>query len=121
MSRKTISVDFDGVVHRYSQGYLDGSIYDLPMDGAPEALKELMLDYNVFILTARDPLSTAAWLAERGFLVTTENPMGQLWEIPGILLVTDRKFVADAYIDDRGIRFEDWNQTLADVKRLVKT
>ncbi len=121
MSSRTVAVDFDGVIHRYSQGYLDGSIYDAPVDGALDGLRSLMLSCSVFIFTAREPLlSVAAWLSERGFQVTTVNPTAPFWEMRGILLVTSQKLVADAYIDDRGIRFEDWSQTLADVKRLVK-
>ena len=118
---KTIAVDFDGVIHAYSRGYLDGSIYDEPADGAIDALRELMEDYAVFIFTARDVLSVAAWLHERGFRVVTENPTEPVWKIQGILLVTQTKYVAEIYIDDRGLRFEDWDQTLADVKRLVKS
>ena len=116
---KTIAVDFDGVVHKYSHGYLDGSIYDESVDGALEALKELMADYAVFIFTARDTISVAAWLTERGFRTVLTSPTAPLWDMQGILLVTQTKYVADAYIDDRGIRFEDWDQVMADVKRLM--
>lgn len=31
----------------------------------------------------------------------------------GMLLVTNRKLPAVAYVDDRAVRFESWNQTLA--------
>lgn len=40
------------------------------------------------------------------------------WSERGQLLVTNRKLPAVAYIDDRGIRFESWDQALADLARL---
>ena len=64
---KTIAVDFDGVIHQYSRGWQDGTIYDPPLPGALEALATLMETYAVFIHTTRDPGAVAGWLAERGF------------------------------------------------------
>ena len=58
----SIAVDLDGVIHRYAKGWHDGSIYDEPIDGAFEALRELMKKYAVFILTTREAESVAAWL-----------------------------------------------------------
>lgn len=31
MDKKTIVFDFDGVIHRYSKGWQNGSIYDKPV------------------------------------------------------------------------------------------
>lgn len=112
-----IAVDFDGVIHRYARGWHDGSIYDEPMDGAFDALRELMKSYAVFILTTRDAAPVAAWLEERGgFTVTTRAPR-KFWSRRGVLLVTNHKLPAVAYIDDRAVRFETWTQTLSDVSR----
>ncbi len=36
-----IAVDFDGVIHRYSKGWHDGTIYDPPMDGCYDAMNQL--------------------------------------------------------------------------------
>jgi hypothetical protein len=46
---------------------------------------------------------------------------GQLmfWNLRDQILVTNRKLAAGAYIDDRGIRFETWEQTLADLEAVL--
>jgi len=121
---KTIAVDFDGVVHAYSKGWQDGTIYDPPLPGALDALEALMESYAVFIHTTRDAGTVAGWLSERGFdtLVDVEgpkHPKREFWNDTGVLLVTDRKLPAVAYIDDRGIRFTDWKQALNDLANVV--
>lgn len=121
---KTIAVDFDGVVHTYSKGWQDGTIYDPPMPGALDSLRILMDTYAVFIHTTRDATTVAGWLAERGFdtLVDVEgpnHPKREFWNEQGTLLVTDRKLPAIAYIDDRGIRFDNWLQTMAALEKVV--
>jgi hypothetical protein len=112
----SIAVDFDGVIHRYSKGWSDGSIYDEPIEGAFDALRDLMKTYAVFILTTRNAEAVAVWMQhEGGFEVTTRAPK-QFWNKKGVLLITNHKLPAVAYIDDRAVRFHDWAQTLADIK-----
>lgn len=36
-------------------------------------------------------------------------------DFDGVLLVTNRKLPAIAYIDDRAVRFTDWDQALREV------
>ena len=60
--KKTIAIDFDGVIHWYREGWKDGEIYDKPFPQAIKSIKELMKDYNVFIFTARDVLQVHAWM-----------------------------------------------------------
>ena len=97
--KKTIAIDFDGVIHKYSKGWKDGAIYDEPVDGAKEAIEELMdKGYRVVIFTTRrNMLEIGDWLTEFNF--------------PNIA-VTNDKPVAIAYIDDRGIRFTNWKDML---------
>lgn len=61
----TIAVDFDGVIHRYSKGWHDGTIYDDLMPGACAALKQLMEKHAVFIHTTRSQADVAGWIMER--------------------------------------------------------
>jgi hypothetical protein len=120
---QTIAVDFDGVIHRYSRGWQDGTIYDPPLLGALEALTTLMKTYAVFIYTTRDASTVAGWLAEHGFDTVLDingpaHPKREFWNDKGALLVTDRKLPAIAYIDDRAIRFQSWKQALADLANI---
>lgn len=117
---KTIAVDFDGVIHTYSRGWQDGTIYDPPLPGALEGLRTLMQDHAVFIHTTRDAATVAAWLSEHGFdtVVDVEgpkHPRREFWNDLGVLLVTDRKLPAVAYLDDRAVLFTDWDQALTDL------
>ena len=113
---KTIAVDFDGVIHKYSKGWLDGSIYDEPVEGVHNALSLLKgMGFKVIIFTCRandwdkadDDMAIAKvvdWLDQHHFY-----PGGHYDSITGV------KPAAQYYIDDRAIRFIDWKQTLQEV------
>ena len=95
----TIAVDFDGVIHGYSKGWHDGTIYDPPVPGAIDALCELMLDYAVFVHTSRDVGQVAGWLTgTAGLDAIADDGRAQFWNERGCLLVTNRKLPAVAYI-----------------------
>ena len=72
-----VAVDFDGVIHGYSKGWRDGTIYDGPVPGAVDALRTLMEHYAVFIHTSRDPRQVMPWLERLGFVVTDEDWCGR--------------------------------------------
>lgn len=98
MNKKIVAIDFDGVIHRYSKGWRDGSCYDRPMPGAKAAIKKLMKRYTVVILTARKTKThykVRAWLRKWGF--------------PKIK-VTNIKPMAVFYLDDKAIRFTSWSK-----------
>jgi hypothetical protein len=112
----TVAVDFDGVIHAYSRGYHDGTIYDGPVPGAFGALATLMERYAVVIFTARDVHQVAGWMRTHGPDEVTTEWTPPFWNTRGVLLVTNIKPVAVAYIDDRGIRFENWDQALTELE-----
>lgn len=115
----TVAVDFDGVLHTYDKGWQDGSIYGEWMPGAVGALSQLMSAYAVFVHTTRNPSQVARWIERKsgyGVECTTWFPRWRtFWNTQGVLLVTRRKLPAVAYIDDRAVRFHDWDQSLRTV------
>ena len=113
----TIAVDFDGVIHTYSKGWQDGTIYDPPLPGALDGLRQLMKQHPVFIHTTRKPEQVMPWLEAYGFDVTIDDRNVLFWNARRQLLVTNRKLPATAYLDDRAVRFESWSQALADLTR----
>jgi hypothetical protein len=117
----TIAVDFDGVIHAYSKGWQDGSIYDKPLPDALAALELLMERDAVFIHTTRNPRQVARWIERESWHdidCTTHLPRTwygrrkPFWNTRGLLLVTNWKLAANVYIDDRAHRFEAWPKTM---------
>lgn len=109
--KKTIAIDFDGVIHKYSKGWHDGTCYDEPCEGAAEALTYLLDNYTVFILSTREPTQIEAWFHDKLPNFLTEiiplDSVIQFWDKP-TLGITQRKLPAIAYIDDRALRFSNW-------------
>jgi hypothetical protein len=115
MSVQTVALDFDGVIHAYSKGWGDGSIYDEPVSGALEGIRRLQEHYAVYVHTSRDALAVANWLARCGVTCCVvdevwEKP--QFWNRQDAVLVTNRKLPAVVYVDDRALKFENWPDTL---------
>lgn len=128
----TLAVDLDGVVHWYRRGWHDGTIYDEPMPGAIQGLATLMQYTSVFIHTTRPALQVVPWLQGHGLDATADDtcapcavtgPLADcplcegsgllhFWDERGKLLVTNRKLPAVAYLDDRAVRFTDWDSAL---------
>jgi hypothetical protein len=113
--RLAIGLDFDGVIHAYGKGYFDGTCYDVPVDGAFDAIRALMVRYNVFVFTTRKPEDVKEWfdIMMRGtnwpfFVEIVPDGSGPFWDKPGVLGVTNRKLAAIAYVDDRAVRFTTW-------------
>jgi 5'(3')-deoxyribonucleotidase len=104
MTKKTIAIDFDGVIHKYSKGWMNGEIYDTPIDGAVEAWYSLYnAGYELVVLTSRDNLDDVREWMHKYF--DFERRIGHFYEP----LITNLKVQAIAYIDDRGIRFTNWS------------
>jgi len=90
---KILAIDFDGVIHRSSLGFHDGTVYDPPIKGSDEALKKLSQDYTLIVYSCKELIWE--WLAE--------NNMDEYIED-----VSFEKPNAVCYIDDKAIRFKNW-------------
>ena len=92
---KTIAVDFDGVIHKYSKGFqgLDNA-YDPPMPGVFEGLDELKsMGYRLIIVSSRPVKPIKEWLKKYNMEHYFDD-------------VTNIKHPARYYIDDHAVRFE---------------
>lgn len=105
-----IAIDFDGVIHKNTKGFHDGTVYDEPVEGAIEAIKLLSQKYEIVIFTAKAkpdrPLVNGKTGAELIWDWLKKYNIQQY-----IKQVTSEKPRAISYIDDKAIRFESWKQT----------
>lgn len=106
MIRKNIAIDFDGVIHRYSKGWCNGEIYDIPTEGMKELLEAINKKYKVIIFTTR--LSIEA----NGDKVVKQREMMIEWLKKNRFIkgkhfesMTGEKPLAEVYVDDRAYRF----------------
>lgn len=103
--RKTIAIDFDGVIHKYSKGFMGlDNAYDPPLEGTEESIKKLYDEgYTLKILSSRPKEIIYNWLEKY-------NLSKYITE------VSNHKFPATVYIDDRGLLFENWEKCLMDLE-----
>ena len=106
-----IGIDFDGVIHKCSKGYYDGTIYDDPIEGSYEALERLSKSYTIIVNTCKAK-------PDRG-LVNGKTGTQLVWEwlekhnmAKFVSKVTSEKPRARFYIDDKAVRFLDWVDTI---------
>ena len=106
-----IGIDFDGVIHRNSKGYYDGTIYDDPIEGSYEALEKLYEKYTIIIYTTKAK-------PDRG-LVNGRQTIELIWEwlekhdmAKFVSKVTSEKPRAVCYIDDKAVEFYNWQDCI---------
>ncbi len=108
--RKTICIDFDGVIHDYSKGWRGIDVYDKPLDGAKEGLQALKdAGWIIIIYTTRnDTPKLREFLDSNGLVYDYINCN------PNQPVGSDKgKLIADVYLDDRGITFEgNWSDSI---------
>ena len=115
MKKKTIAVDFDGVLHQYSHGWKKGEIYDLPVEGSREAMHRLKeRGFTIFIYSTR-----ANKLYHKEDYLFQQKSMKEWldkYDIPFDKIWTFGKPMADIYLDDRAITFRgNWDEALEEI------
>ena len=107
-----VAFDFDGVIHKYSKGWQDGSIYDEVNVDVLDIINTLMMN-NIpcIIISTRDPQQIKDWWNEQGFDIKTKvldfNTV--FYNDCDYLGITNRKIAAQLYIDDRAYRYTGQN------------
>jgi hypothetical protein len=105
---KVLAIDFDGTIHDVKHP-IEGRRMGGPISGAKEALEYLKIrEYKIVIFCywAKDTNSIqiiADWM----------NYWGCKFDE-----ITNIKPMAEAYIDDKGIRFTNWTEVLEKTKNL---
>lgn len=118
----SLGVDFDGVIHSYERGWQGGKIYGTLMPGAKAGLQTAVDAEATFVFTAREDLVIVAdWIErETGIPCVVDDPYDRkhFWNERGRLLITNKKYPARAYLDDRGVTFGEggWDQALRDLE-----
>ena len=124
--KKTICIDFDGVIHLYSSGWHGAHIIpDPPVNGAIEGLYRLCADeeIDVVIFSARSGQAGGIdamkeWLQGWDWQYRDKNNIGK--DVPDLLnqvRFPETKPPAMCYIDDRGVHFDgDWSKITTDLK-----
>lgn len=106
--KKTICVDFDGVLHLYTSGWKGVDVIpDQPVPGAMEWLFDVSMDYEICIYSSRSksPTGLAAmekWLEQE--LVSKFGKAGASTVTSKLLFPTEKP-AAWLTIDDRAICF----------------
>ena len=114
-----VAIDFDGVIHANSKGFYDGTIYDSPIEGSIDAIKWFnSKGYDIVLFTAKVKPDRP--------LVNNKTGEELIWEwlrkyeIDNFIKeITCEKPRAICYIDDKGIRFESWKNTLEKFNEII--
>jgi len=116
-SNKTIAIDFDGVIHNDHLGFHDGTIYGPPIDGVGDALQQISSQYTIILYTCKANPDRP--------LVNDKTGIELIWKwldkynlSPYITDIMWGKPNAIMYIDDKGFRFNNWQDTLTFIKEV---
>jgi hypothetical protein len=101
---RTIAIDFDGVIHKYSRGWQGlYNAYDVPNDYAIQSIKLLKKrGFKLVVFSSRDIETIKKWLVKYNLYEYFDE-------------ITNTKIPAKVYIDDKCYRFLNWEQTMEEL------
>ena len=102
------------MIHRNSKGFHDGTIYDDVIEGSYESLEKISKTYRIILFTCKANPNRPQIDGRTGVELVEE------WlEKHDMLKFVDKvvwgKPNAKFYIDDKGIRFINWKDTLKEI------
>lgn len=110
-----IGIDFDGVVHKNSKGFFDGTVYDEPVEGIIDLLNLLSEKYKLVLFSAKARKDRMLINGKTGVELIEE------WLIDKKLRhyftdITAEKPRAVCYIDDKAIRFTNVSKCIDELR-----
>lgn len=120
MSKPTLCIDFDGVIHRYSKGWQNGVIYDPVMPGFFDWAVRAQEHFELVIYSSRskDPEMRSTmreWLQSQMETWAKNKPAGSL-----AFTFASEKPAAFLTIDDRAITFTgNWDMAFLNPAALL--
>lgn len=124
MNKPILCLDFDGVIHKYSRGWQDGSIYDGITEGFVEWATEAKDFFQLVIYSSRSKTpegieAMKEWLAAQwadeerigvsDFEFASEKP-------PSFITIDDRALTFNgdwgSYDSEQLLKFKPWNMEI---------
>ncbi len=113
-NKHNICIDLDGTITTYKH-WVGEDHFDPPQEGVQEAIKSLQeAGFYITVFTTRGNTDKVA-----NYLEENNIPYNEInhykYQPDGC---NPGKPIADFYIDDKAIRFQNWKQVLSDIKRI---
>ena len=113
--KSQLGLDFDGVIHKNSKGFHDGTCYGKPIKGSLEAIKKLSKNFKIIIFSSKVKKDRPLVNGKTGMQLV-KNWLKKHKVLNYITEITCEKPRAKYYIDDKAIEFKSWAKTLKKIK-----